>query len=127
VTFGKYAFTVVGAALASQALLRPLLSEGVRPAAALGATLAAANVLLAFALAAWGMKRSPRAFLGAVLGGMAVRMALLLLVVALAVTLFDYPKVPLAMTLLAYFVPFLAFELLVLHRNTPTPGEAAAR
>ncbi|HEY6547560.1 MAG TPA: hypothetical protein VI589_06630 [Vicinamibacteria bacterium] len=125
-TFGKYSIIVLGAAALSQAVLLPLLSEAVRPAVALGAALAVANVLLAFALAAWGIRRSPRVFLGAVLGGMMVRLALVLLAVALAVAVFDYPKVPLAMTLLSYFVPLLVFELAVLHRSTPAPAVTTA-
>jgi hypothetical protein len=124
VTFGKYALFIIGAALLSQAALLPWLPEGVRPAVALGAALAASNVLLAFALAAWGLKRSPRAFLGAVLGGMTARLGLVLLAVAVAVAAFGVPKVPLTMALLGYFVPFLVFELAVLHRSTPGPAVA---
>jgi hypothetical protein len=124
VTFGKYALFILGAAGLSQAALLPWLSEGLRPAVALGAALAVSNVLLAFALAAWGLKRSPRAFLGAVLGGMMARLGLVLLAVAVAVAVFEFPKVPLAMTLLGYFVPFLVFELAVLHRSTPAPAVA---
>jgi hypothetical protein len=128
VTFGKYALIILGAASLSQAVLLPLVSEAVRPAVALGAALAVANVLLAFALAAWGLRRSPRVFLGAVLGGMMVRLALVLLAVVLAVAVFETPKVPLAMTLLSYFVPLLVFELAVLHRRTPprAPAQTAA-
>lgn len=123
-TFGKYAVFILGAALLSQAALLPWLAEGLRPAVALGAALAVSNVLLAFALAAWGLKRSPRAFLGAVLGGMMARLGLVLLAVAVAVAGFGVPKVPLTMTLLGYFVPFLVFELAVLHRSTPGPAVA---
>jgi len=127
VTFGKYALIIFGAAATSQALLLPVLSEANRPAVALGAGLAVANVLVAFALAAWGLGKSPRVFLGAVLLGMAVRLGLVLVAVGLAVALFDYPKLPLAMSLLAYFTPFLMFELAVLHRSTPAPNAAVAR
>lgn len=123
-TFGKYAVFILGAALLSQAALLPWLAEGLRPAVALGAALAVSNVLLAFALAAWGLKRSPRAFLGAVLGGMMARLGLVLLAVAVAVAAFGVPKVPLTMALLGYFVPFLVFELAVLHRSTPGPAVA---
>jgi hypothetical protein len=127
VTFGKYALIILGAAGFSQAALLPWLSGSVRRAVALGAALAVSNVLLAFALAAWGLKRSPRAFLGAVLGGMMARLGLVLLAVAVAVAAFDVPKVPLTMALLGYFVPFLVFELAVLHRSTPPPATAVAR
>lgn len=126
-TFGKYALIVLSAAGLSQAALLPLLSEPVRPAVTLGAALAVSNVLLAFALAAWGLKRSPRAFLGAVLLGMMFRLGLVLLAVAVAVAALGVPKVPLTMALLGYFVPFLFFELAVLHRTTPAPATAVAR
>jgi hypothetical protein len=127
VTFGNYARTVALATATSQAVLLPLLGPSVRPAVALGAALAAANVLGAFALAAWGLKRSPRAFLGAVLGGMAVRMGLVLLAVVLATTLLGFPRLPLALSLLGYFMPFLVLELAVLHKSTSTPAPAVAR
>jgi hypothetical protein len=127
VNLSKYALYVLAATAVSQAALLPLLSAEMRPAVALGATLAALNVVLAFALAAWGMRRSPKAFLAAVLGGMAARMGLVLVAVVLALTLLGVPKLPLTFSLLAYFVPFLAFELAVLHRSVPNRAAADAR
>jgi hypothetical protein len=124
VTFGKYALVVLLSAGLTQAAIPPFLSGGTRPAVALGATLAAVNVLAAFGLAAWGMRRSPKAFLAAVLGGMMARMAVVLLAVVVAVGVFGVPTAPLALSLLAYFVPFLVSEIHILHKNTPTPVEA---
>ena len=39
--------------------------------------------------------------------------------------LLGLPKVPLALSLLAYFVVFLVFELAVLHRRTSRRAEAS--
>jgi hypothetical protein len=119
VTFGKYAFIVLATAASTQAGVLPLLPGGARGAVALGAALAAANALGAFALTAWGLKRPPRAFLAATLGGMAARLALVLGTMALLVAGAGLPGVPLAVSLLAYFLPFLLLELAVLHRSTP--------
>ena len=63
-------------------------------------------------------------FLRAVLGGMLARMAALLAAVVAAVLFLGVPKLPLAVSLLSYFVLFLVFELAVLHRRT-TPGMPA--
>jgi Na+-translocating ferredoxin:NAD+ oxidoreductase RnfA subunit len=124
VTFGNYARFVLVSAVFSQAALLPFLPVDVRPAVATGAALAAANVLTAFALVAWGLERSPKALLAAVLGGMAVRTGLVLLAVVLGLTLFGLPRAPLALSLLGYFIPFLALEVAVLHKKTLAPGVA---
>ena len=120
-TFGKYARIVLATTAVTQAAVLPFLSTELRPAVALGAALAAINVLAAFALAAWGLKHSPKAFLAAVLGGMAARMGMVLLAVALALSVFGLPRLPLALSLLGYFMPFLALEIAVLHKSTPAP------
>ena len=120
-TFGNYARIVVASTAITQAVLLPLLPARLRGAVVLGAALAAANVLAAFALAAWGLKRAPKAFLAAVLGGMAARMGVVLLAVALALGVFGLPRLPLALSLLGYFMPFLALEIAVLHKSTPAP------
>jgi hypothetical protein len=127
VTFGNYARIVLASTLLTQAALLPLLPGGVRSAVALGAALAAANVLAAFALAAWGLKHSPKAFLAAVLGGMAARMGLVLLIVALGLSVFGLPRLPLALSLLGYFMPFLALEITALHKSTPAPATVRTR
>ena len=121
-TLSKYALFVLTATAASQAILLPLLSAETRPAVALGAVLAALNVVLAFALAALGSvaRRKPS---WAVFGGMAARMGVVLLAVVFAMTASKY-QVPLVLSLLAYFVPLLVFELAVLHRSTPAPADA---
>ena len=93
-----------------------------RAAAALGGALAVANTLAAHALVLWSSRRSTNAFLGAVLGGMVGRMALVLAAVVAGVVLLGLPKLPLAFSLLSYFVLFLVMELTILHRRTTTPA-----
>jgi hypothetical protein len=89
-----------------------------RWAAAFGGALAVANTITAHALVLWSSRRSTNTFLGAVLGGMVGRMAFMLAAVVAAVLWLGLPKVPLAGSLLSYFVLFLVAELTVLHRRT---------
>jgi hypothetical protein len=125
VSFSRYAAVVggvVGGALVL-CLIVPSLDTAARGAAALGALLAGLNALAAYALALWSSTRSTVAFMRAVLGGMIARLALVLGAVVTAVLVFDVPRVPLAVSLLASFAILLAFELAVLHRTT---GRAVA-
>lgn len=98
-------------------VLRGVLDDAGRRAVLLGACLAAANTCAAYFLTQWAAGRSNQAFLGAVLGGMVGRMAVMLGAFALAVLGFGLPQVPLVLSLLGYFTLFLAFELAVLSRR----------
>ncbi len=91
-----------------------------RGAAAYGAALALANTLVAHGLVRWSSRRSTNAFLGAVLGGMGGRMGLMLAAVVAGRLLLGLPSLPLAASLLSYFVVFLIMELTILHRSTTT-------
>lgn len=126
-SFGRYALVVLAVAGGSLGLLSGLLRQSLGPAALeaalLGGLLAAANTLAAYALVLWSMKRSMKTFLGAVLGGMLGRMGLMLVAVAAAVVRLGLPQVPLIVSLLSYFVVFLALELTVLNRKA-RPREA---
>jgi hypothetical protein len=118
----RYSVLVVGIAAATFALAGGVAlrraDAPTRWAAAFGAALAVANTITAHALVLWSSRRSTNAFLGAVLGGMVGRMAFMLAAVVAAVLWLDLPKVPLAGSLLSYFVLFLVAELTVLHRRT---------
>jgi hypothetical protein len=109
--------TVFGSLLALWPLLARL-GEASRAAALFGGLIAGANTLLAYGLVLWSERRSTQAFLGAVLGGMVGRMGLMLVAVLAGVLLLGLPKVPLAISLLAYFVAFLVVELAILQRRT---------
>ena len=118
----RYALIVLAIVSVSLSLLLPalagVLDAGGQLAALFGGLLAGLNTLLAFFLVSWSEKRSTNVFLRAVLGGMVARMALMLGAVVLAVLYLGLPKVPLAISLLGYFVLFLVFELRVLHKRT---------
>ena len=116
---------VLGVVAATLAAAWPAVPADARAAVLFGSALSAMNTVLAYFLTVWSMGRPPNVFLGVVLGGMGARMAMMLLAVAAAVLGLGFPPVPLAVSLLAYFVPFLAFELTVLHRSTSQ--RAAAR
>jgi branched-subunit amino acid ABC-type transport system permease component len=73
----------------------------------------------------WAQRRSTNTFMGAVLGGMVGRMGLMLAAVVAGVLVLGLPKVPLAISLLAYFVLFLVFEISVLQKQRPGAVEGA--
>ena len=121
-SFARYSLIVLALAGGSAAALWPLLGrflgERERLAAVAGAGLAVLNALGAYAIVLWSERRSTNVFLGAVLGGMLGRMALLLAAVVAGVLLLGLPKLPLALSLLAYFVVFLVLELAILQKKT---------
>jgi hypothetical protein len=94
-----------------------------RAAILFGALLAVLNTLAAHALVSWSERRSTPAFFGAVLGGMVGRMAVMLAAVVLGILLLDLPRLPLVVSLLAYYSLFLVMELTVQHRHTRRPAE----
>ena len=125
-SLGRYALIVLGVVGIPLGLLWPVLRAAGDPrvawAALAGGGLAALNTLLAYCLVLLSIDRSNRVFLGAVLGGMLGRMALLLAAVAAGIALLDLPRVPFAGSLIGYFVLFLILELAILQRRTtPRP------
>jgi hypothetical protein len=121
VSLGRYTLVVLallGAGLGATwvPLLKGLESRA-RGAALLGGALAALNAITAYSLVLWSASRPTGAFMKAILGGMVGRMAFLLAAVILAVLGLGLPSVPLAVSLLAYFVLFLVLELAVLHKR----------
>jgi hypothetical protein len=122
VSLSRYTILVAAVAGATFALAwAAMLSRSdspVRWAAAFGAGLAALNTLAAHALVLAAAGRSANAFLRLVLGGMVGRMALMLAAVLGAVLWLGLPKLPLALSLLSYFILFLMIELTILHRTT---------
>jgi hypothetical protein len=123
-SFARYVALVLGVTGGSLAAAWPLLEPSWRPAAAAGAAMAVVNTVAAYGLVVWANRRSTNVFLGVVLGGMVGRMGVMLAAVVAAVVLLGLPKVPLALSLLSYFVVFLVFELAVLQRRTSRPQAA---
>ena len=118
----RYTILVLGVAAATSTLAWGVAlrraDAPTRWAVAFGGALAVANTLAAHGLVLWSSRRSTNAFLGAVLGGMVGRMGLMLVAVVAGVLLLGLPKLPLAVSLLSYFVLFLIMELTILHRRT---------
>jgi hypothetical protein len=129
VSLGRYSILVLGVALATLALAWPAalrrLDAPARAAVGFGASVALANTIAAHALVRWSAGRSTNAFLRAVLGGMVARMALMLAALLAGFFLLGLPRLPLAFSLLSYFVLFLTMELAIAHRQTGTPAGAA--
>jgi hypothetical protein len=126
VSLGKYALLVLAAVAALLAASWPALPRhpAIRWAVVAGGALAALNTVIAYSLVLWSARRSTTFFLGAVLGGMVGRMAFMLGAVTAAVLGLGLPKLPLAVSLLAFFVLFLVLELTILHRRTRAPARA---
>jgi hypothetical protein len=122
VTLTRYATLVIGAVALPLGIIA-LLWGGEDPhavrSAAFGAGLAGLNTIVAYALALWAQRGSNNVFLGAVLGGMLGRMALMLGAVAVGLGMLDLRRLPLVAGLLSYFVLFLAVELMALNRRRP--------
>jgi len=123
VTLTRYSIWVTAAVAAPLAVFW-LLKGGSDPwtvrSAAFGAGLAGLNAIVAYALVQWSHGRSTKAFMGAILGGMLGRMAVLLASVVVGIGVLDLRRLPLVTALLGYFVFFLIVELTVLHRPGTT-------
>lgn len=125
-TVARYALMALAITGGSLALAWPLMARWLEPAsrraALAGAALAVANTVAAHGLFRWSFGKSMNVFMRAVLGGMVGRMGLMLAAVVAAVLLLDLPEVPLAVSLLGYFVVFLVIELCVLHTTRQEPA-----
>jgi len=120
VSFARYAQVVVAVAGVFLALLWPLagrLGAGGGAAAAWGAALAVLNTLAAYRLVLWSQGRPVVSFFRAILGGMLVRMAVLLVAVVVALRAAALPAVPFVISLLGHFVAFLVLETAVVSRT----------
>jgi len=118
VSLQRYSILVALVAAATLPVAALVLPSGPQlPAIAFGALLAMLNTLAAHALVLWSERRSTKVFLGAVLGGMAGRMALMLAAVVVGVLGLGLPRLPLVASLLGYFVLFLVLELTLQHRH----------
>jgi hypothetical protein len=118
VSFGRFSVIVGGGMVGSLGVVFAAVTDpATRAAVALGALLATLNVLAAYALVTWSLGRSTNAFFRALLGGMAARLGLVLLAMALAIRGFGVSAMPLALSALAYSLVLLGIETAVLHRS----------
>jgi hypothetical protein len=96
---------------------RASLAEGAPGAFVFGSVLSGLNAIVSMGLLVWSRRRSHAAFMRALLGGMAGRMAMMLGAVAFGLAVLDLPQMPLLIGLLSHFVLFLALELGIVHRG----------
>jgi hypothetical protein len=126
VSVARYAvivFLAVAATLAALLVgLGDRLGSGDVVAVFAGALISALNSVAAYALVAWSAGRSTAWFFRAILGGMLVRMTVMLAGVVGGILVLGLPRLPLVFSLLAYFVALLAFELTVVSRRLARPA-----
>ena len=122
-SFARY-LAVVTAVLAGSALLFALGFQGrvagpSQRAVAFGALLAALNTVLAHGLLCWARDRSLKAYLIAVLGGIAARMALVLGLLLAGLAALELRPLPIVFSLLGYYAVFQVLEFYSLGKARP--------
>jgi hypothetical protein len=125
VTLLRYATLVTGTVAVPLTIFAFLWSEdphAVR-SAVYGASVAALNALGAYSTVLWAQRRRTNVFLGAILGSMMGRMALVIGAVIVGLGTLDLRRVPMVVSLLGYFVLFLALELKTLPRTIPSEAQ----
>jgi len=126
VTLLRYATLVTGAVALPLAPLAFLWSEDPHAwrSAAFGAGVAAFNALAAYSTVLWAQRRRTNVFLGAIVGSMLGRMALVLAAVVVGLGSLDLRRVPMVAALLGYFVLFLVLEIKTLPRTVSPATQA---
>jgi hypothetical protein len=107
---------LVGALLAVYPLIR-IGSEGVVLAVCVGALLSTVNVLAGFLTIEYSFDKSYTVFLKAVLGGMGVRMVVMLGLMLLMILVARLEAVPFTISLLGFYVVYLVLEILYLQKK----------
>jgi hypothetical protein len=113
----QIAWTLFGAcALAAYPLSR-YGSPEVITAAIVGALLSTVNVLLGFLAIEYAFDKSYSVFLKAVLGGMGLRMVLLLGILIVLILVFHLHTVALTISLLSLYLIYLVLEILFIQKK----------
>ena len=86
-------------------------------AAAVGALLSTVNVLAGYLTIEYSFEKSSTTFLKAVLGGMGVRMALMLGALLVSIEVVRLNAVALTVSLLSFYAVFLTMEILFLQKK----------
>ena len=122
--FPRQVFFTLGAVALAAAY--PLLRFGSREviiAAITGAILGTANVLAGYLAIEYSIGKSYSTFLRTVLGGMGLRMALLLGTLVVLIKLFGLHAAALTVSLLGFYVIFLALEVVFIQKKVDTRNE----
>ena len=113
----QVALTLCGASALAAYPLSRYGSPEIITAAAVGALLSTVNVLLGFFAIEYAFDKSYTVFLKAVLGGMGLRMLLLLGVMIVLILVFHMHTVALTVSLLGFYLIYLILEILFIQKK----------
>jgi hypothetical protein len=110
--------SVVGIAVvfAVYPLMKYGTSEMIHGAIA-GTLLSVANVLAGYAAISYGFDKSYTVFLRVVLGGMGIRMLIVLALLLVMIEVFHYHAVALVLSLLGFYLTFLVMEVFFIQKS----------
>ncbi len=122
--FVKQVLIVLG--IASVFVVYPvdaLWGRGVLIAALAGCAISTVNVIVGVASVAWAFDKPQPVFLKTILGGMAVRMAAIFVVLALLVKFTELNRIPLVGSMFGFYIIFQVLELqFVVKRGQDSKG-----
>jgi hypothetical protein len=122
-TFGRYTGIVASTVAAGLVASRPLLTDAAFYGVAFSLSLTGLNAVAAYFLVCWSQSKPTAAFMTAVLGGMMIRMGIMLGAVLVALKILALPRTPVVVSLLASFTAFLALELWATAARRPVTAE----
>lgn len=82
-----------------------------------GALLSTANAVAGFLAIEYSLEKSQATFLKVVLGGMGIRMGLMLGILALLLKFSTLPTIPLVVSMLGFYSVYLVIEILYIQRK----------
>jgi hypothetical protein len=88
-----------------------------------GVTISVANVLAGYAAIEYSIDRSYTVFLKAVLGGMGLRMLVMLGTLMMLIEVFHFQAVPLVVSLMGFYILFLILEILFMQKKMNKKAE----
>lgn len=94
-------------------------------AAAVGALLSTVNVLAGYLTIEYSFEKSYTTFLKTVLGGMGVRMALMLGALLISIKVIELNAAALTVSLLSFYVIFLAMEIFFLQKKATARNQSS--
>ncbi|HTR82768.1 MAG TPA: hypothetical protein VMM58_14160 [Bacteroidota bacterium] len=98
-------------------------SADVTRACIAGVLISLANVLAGYAAIEYSIDKSYTVFLRVVLGGMGIRMAVMLAAIVTLIELLHVQALPLIASLLIFYVLFLVLEVLFIQKKMTTKAE----
>ena len=112
----------VSALLSAYPLFAFASAEVIRACIA-GVLISLANVLAGYAAIEYSIDKSYTTFLKAVLGGMGVRMVVMLGALLILIMMFHFQAVPLVVSLMGYYILFLILEVLFMQKKMNKKAE----